>query len=449
VSCATCHADKAGQLAASVHKTLHCQECHGGPASYGLSAEEAKRYRADHHALPGKSGSARFDHGAGFKGKPSRRDVPAFCGDCHADVERMNPYGLHTDQLVRYRTSVHGKTLFEKGDDRVAVCTDCHGSHDVLSSHDSASKTYPLNVPDTCAHCHANKKLMGSFGLPSEIVDEYRHSVHGRLLLEQHDTGAPTCATCHGNHAAAPPGFGAVGAVCGRCHPHVEENYLASIHASQEGFDGCIQCHGGGEGHHRHFIQRITVPAGRMIHRYAELLRSVPDPTPEQITAAIHPQPRRIIDQAMSTCTECHDEPDEDESIPKLFKELDRIARGERHFVKTAHRLDVISQGVLLVEDQQFQFEEAKTHLIALAPVQHRLDPAAVDKEAAKLDQVCDEVNGGLDHLEHGLQWRYRSLIPIWAFAVIFAGLLYAKYRRLDREYVEPAPANETPGNHS
>lgn len=457
ITCAICHAPQAGELAQSIHAKLGCQECHGGKAMYDLSAGQLKQYNVDqsiarggHDVLAGqaRAGAAPFDHGSSFKGKPSRKEIPVFCGTCHADVERMNPYGLHTDQLGRYLTSVHGKTLTEKGDDRVAVCTDCHGSHGVLQAKQPNSKTHPLNVPDTCGACHADKELMADFGHSADVVDEYRHSVHGRLLLEQRDTGAPTCATCHGNHAAAPRGVSAVGAVCGQCHSHVEANYLASIHASQGEFRGCIQCHGGGEGSHLHNIQRITVPASRLVDLYDKLLASNQNPTPEEIAEAIHPQPRRIVEETLSSCMECHDEPDEDESLPRLLEAMDVIAASERQFVVTAHRLDEISRGVLLVEDQQFKLEEAKTNLIELASLQHRLDPKAVQEEAAKLDKICSEVNIALDKLERGLHWRYKALFPIWAFALLFSAVLYAKYRSLKAQYVEHGSGGSSRGKH-
>jgi hypothetical protein len=454
-TCATCHTSQAGELVQSIHSKLNCQECHGGKAGYEVSAQQMKDYKLDEStarnrrdAAVGGARAIAFDHGTPFTGKPARRDIPVFCGTCHADVERMNPYGLHTDQLGRYLTSVHGKTLTEKGDDRVAVCVDCHGSHDVMSAKQPKSKTHPLNVPNTCGACHADEKLMQDFGVSAEVVNEYRHSVHGRLLLEQRDTGAPHCATCHGNHAAAPPGFSSVGAVCGQCHSHVEEEYLASIHASQEGFRGCIQCHGGGADSHFHNIQRITVTAPHMVERYERLLASNPNPTPKEITAAIHPQPGQLVDEMMSTCTECHDEPDEDESLPKLLEAMEVIAASERRFVATAHRLDEIARGVLLVEDQQFRFEDAKTNLIEMGALQHRLDPKVLQEESAKLDAVCGEVNTALDELERGLNWRYRALFPIWGFALVFSVVLYARYRSLKVQYVEPDPAGAGRGRH-
>ena len=439
VVCADCHGPEAGELGQSVHHALQCRECHGGEGSYSLPAEEARAYRQT-------VGPARraFEHGPSFLGKPARLKIPALCGDCHADVERMNPYGLRTDQLARYLTSGHGKTLAANGDERVAVCVDCHGSHAILPGREPGSRTHPLNVPDTCGVCHADAELMGAFDLPVEVVEEYRDSVHGRLLHEQQDIGSPTCATCHGNHSAMPPGFAAVGAVCGQCHQSAAEMYAQSIHADQPEFAGCIQCHGGGEGRHFHLIERITQPPVMMIRRYARLRQNSPDATTDEITAAIHPEPKRIMNAALPMCLDCHDELEDDESLQKLFELLDRFAEAERSYVTTGQRLAEMSQGVLLVDAQQFLFEDAKTHLIELSPVQHSLDVAAVMEKAADLQAVCVRVDEELAELQAGLNWRHRALGPIWAFAIVFATVLYIKYKRLKAAWVKPLPDEVT-----
>ncbi len=436
-TCLTCHSAVKEQLAASVHRVLRCGECHRGEESYPVPPEQAS-------SLGRGTGAAgrTFDHGSSFTGKPARKDIPILCGECHADVERMNPYGLRTDQLAQYRTSRHGKALFGCGDERVAVCTDCHGSpHGVLAAGDPRSQIHPLNVPATCAACHEKPSVMGAYDLPTEVVDEYRRSVHGHLLLEQKDTGAPTCATCHGNHSAAPPGFATVGAVCGRCHEHDAKHFGSSVHASEADFRGCVQCHGGGAGRHFHLIERISKPTGVMIQRYAHLLASEPKPTPERITQAIHPDPKEIIQRALPTCTACHAEGEKDESLAKLFTLLDEIAAAERKYVKTAARLDAVGQGVLLVDNPRFKFEDAKTHLIALAPVQHALDPATVRGKVAELMAVCDQVNAELDELERGLRWRYQSLLPLGFFALGFSVLCYVKFKQLKARHVQPAEA--------
>ena len=440
-TCATCHPDESNRLAASVHRTIHCNECHRGQESYPLAPQEAEKFQ---RRTPDTG--LTFDHGSSFAGRPKRTDVPLLCGECHADVERMNPYGLRTDQLAQYKTSMHGKALFGQQDDRVAICTDCHGPpHAVLHAGDPQSHTHPLNVPAMCASCHENAALMGQYKLPTEVVSEYRQSVHGTLLLERKDTGAPTCATCHGNHSAAPPGFASVGAVCGRCHEHDAKYFAASVHADQAGHKGCVQCHGGGAGRHFHLIERITQPTGVMIQRYAHLLAAGPEPTPRQIAEATQPDARKIITQALPACTQCHDDIEKDERIPKLFKLLDEIAGAQRDYVKTAARLDEIGRGVLLVDNQRFKFEDARTHLIALAPMQHALDLPMIREKVAELAAECSAVNVELDDLEGGLRLRRGLLVVIWLVAVAFAVLCYAQYKKLRARLVAtpegPPPA--------
>jgi hypothetical protein len=177
-----------------------------------------------------------------------------------------------------------------------------------------------------------------------------------------------------------------------------------------------------------------------MIQRYSHLRIGYPDPTPERITAAIHPEQKRIMTAALPTCLECHEDLEEDESLQKMFGLLNRIAEGERVYVRTGERLGGMSHGVLLVDAQQFLFEDAKTHLIELAAVQHSLDESTVREKVADLEAVCTEVNAELEELETGLAWRHRALVPIWLFALLFAAVLYAKYKQLKAIYVKPPP---------
>ena len=144
-TCDACHKLQAEPLARSVHAALGCRDCHDGQASYRVSSEEVRRYAA---ALGAGSAqphpaSPTFDHGSGFAGKPARKDIPELCGACHANVERLNPYGLSTDSLAGYWTGGHGKTLCQSGDDRVAVCIDCHGAHDIVPGRGSRRGLLP------------------------------------------------------------------------------------------------------------------------------------------------------------------------------------------------------------------------------------------------------------------------------------------------------------------
>jgi hypothetical protein len=220
---------------------LSCADCHGGDATKGMA-----------------SGTAQDAHSKDFRGKPSRAEVPAFCGRCHSDIEQMRAYNpsARTDQLAEYRTSVHGKRL-AAGDKNVAVCTDCHGApgpgdnersgHGIRAVKDSFSPVYKTNVPATCGRCHADAAYMKGYGIPTDQYEKYRRSVHGVRLFEDHDMSVPACNNCHGNHGAIPPGVKSVARVCGQCHASQEEDFQGSAHLKvfeQRNQPGCVTCHG-------------------------------------------------------------------------------------------------------------------------------------------------------------------------------------------------------------
>jgi hypothetical protein len=122
------------------------------------------------------------------------------CGRCHADPKYMEGYGIPTDQLQRYKTSVHWMMMSVKGDLSAPTCNDCHGNH-------GAAPPGVNWVGNVCGQCHT---VMG---------DLYAKSVHARVFAQM---GAPGCATCHDNHGiqrASDDMLGpGPGAVCVACH---------------------------------------------------------------------------------------------------------------------------------------------------------------------------------------------------------------------------------------
>ena len=235
-SCLACHAamddaklaGPAKSFDADVHHQagLTCADCHGGN--------------------PNDDSMDAMSRAKGFRGAPKKAQIPEFCGRCHSDaafMRRFNPK-LRTDQLSEYGTSVHGKRL-KQGDTNVAACVDCHGVHNILPVSDTRAPVYPANVANTCSRCHSNSALMASYKIPTDQVEHYRKSVHAQMI-EQGDTSAPTCTTCHGNHGATPPGVGSVAAVCGTCHVFFAQLFQKSPHAAafaKMGLPDCVQCH--------------------------------------------------------------------------------------------------------------------------------------------------------------------------------------------------------------
>lgn len=136
--CATCHGDPASAFAQSVHGRAQqmgfseaptCVTCH--------NPHEASRVRT-----------------AAF-----RNNLPQLCGTCHADPTLMRRYGLRAVYQT-YISEFHGVTtsLYKltkpQAPTPAAICTDCHGGHNVRAGTDPASSVHPSRLLATCRACH-------------------------------------------------------------------------------------------------------------------------------------------------------------------------------------------------------------------------------------------------------------------------------------------------------
>ena len=89
--------------------------------------------------------------------------IPEMCSNCHADKEVMAKYGLSTNVVKTYLSDFHGVTLGlyrkEKGDKfepsrPIAVCTDCHGTHNITDTTGPDSTVLRDNLLQRCRMCH-------------------------------------------------------------------------------------------------------------------------------------------------------------------------------------------------------------------------------------------------------------------------------------------------------
>ncbi len=347
-------ADITNEVARSVHAQLQCADCHAGKLE-------------------------------------DKQAIVRMCASCHGDVRKMNPYGLPTDQLERYKTSKHGERLFEHNDQNVAGCTDCHGAHDILKVRAPDARTAPANIPATCGRCHSDEKLMSQYKLPANVVEEYKTSYHAHMLFEKGDASAPTCVTCHGNHGATPPGTAEVGQVCGKCHGRQRELFEKSPHAeaAKAGvFNECVSCHG------NHAIQKASV----------ELFAT--------------------------SCVQCHANDPKQLGVRDTMAGLIRRAKTDYDRAEATVR-DATVRG-LATEDEQLLLQEAKTQITQMEALQHTLSQEQVKPVADRADELVKLVMADVAHLEQVELWKRRALWPIWGFLAFMAIVFWAKRRQLE-----------------
>ncbi|MFI5362773.1 MAG: cytochrome c3 family protein, partial [Elusimicrobiota bacterium] len=192
VSCEGCHRAKSDSILASDHGKLLlktksgaalCISCHGPP-----------------HELRRASDSA---------SKVSRVNIPTTCNQCHQKLDFKAKFGI--DPFASYAMTVHGKA-HTAGNLKAAVCTDCHGGHDLNFSNNSRSSIFKFNVPQTCGRCHTAQ------------VELYARSIHGKKIAAG-VKDAPVCTDCHGEHniqGKHEPGSmvytGSIVKTCSACH---------------------------------------------------------------------------------------------------------------------------------------------------------------------------------------------------------------------------------------
>jgi cytochrome b subunit of formate dehydrogenase len=237
VRCAECHTDAQEAYSHSLHASTYraggpganCQDCHGG-AHEVLAAADAKS--PVNHA-----------------------NIPVTCGRCHGQKFLMESTGESAQPFISYQDSVHGRAV-ENGSTKAAVCTDCHGTHEILPANNPKSPIYKFNVPATCGKCH------------SAVENTFMQSIHGQGIARGNGL-APVCTDCHGIHSikspvntnAAVSGTNVSKDICARCHEGVRlsqefgvpgnrvTTYFDSYHglAAQGGSvvaANCSSCHG-------------------------------------------------------------------------------------------------------------------------------------------------------------------------------------------------------------
>jgi cytochrome b subunit of formate dehydrogenase len=266
VACAQCHADAQAAYSHSYHAKpakagsglgANCQDCHGG----------------EHEILAADDPKSPVNHS----------NIPATCGRCHGQKFLMESNGESAQAFISYQESVHGRAV-EKGSKKAAVCTDCHGAHEILPASDNKSPIYKSSVPGTCGKCH------------TDIETTFNQSIHGQAIARGNQL-APVCTDCHGIHSIK---------------SHVDPNSPASEKNLSR--DTCAPCHEGVR-----LSQEFGVPGNR-VSSYFDSYHGLASEGGSVVAAncsschGVHDilpssDPRSTINRAHlgATCGKCHD----------------------------------------------------------------------------------------------------------------------------------------------
>ncbi|MEW6051354.1 MAG: cytochrome c3 family protein [Candidatus Zixiibacteriota bacterium] len=386
-NCETCHFEveepegPAHKFTRDVHfqKGLGCVDCHGGDESLD-DMDLVRKVK-------------------GYRGIPGHLEVPEFCARCHSDAVYMRNHNpsLPTDQLEKYKTSVHGQRLFGRKDPKVANCVSCHSVHEIGDAKMPHSSTYPLNIPRTCARCHADSAYMAEYSIPTNQYAGFVASVHGHALLEKQDLGAPACNDCHGNHGAAPPGVTSLSAVCGNCHAFQAELFLQSPHEkgfAENNYPMCETCHSN---------HRIVPPGDTLIGTSEPAL-----------------------------CVNCHSADDGTKGFATAEGMVTALGTlSSRRDSAAVILADARTKG-MMTTDEDFRLQEVDQALIQARVLVHSFDLSKLAPKANEGLAKADTVRANSESLIDEYYFRRKGLGLATLFITIVAIGLYLKIRRLD-----------------
>lgn len=173
----------------------------------------------------------------------------AICTDCHGTHNIMpaaQPRSrtsqmcelCHSQIFELYKQSVHGAALIGEGNPDVPSCVDCHEVHSVTGP---SADGFRLFSPQICERCHADKAMMAKYDISTDVFDTYVSDFHGTTVVlfqsvaPEQETNKPVCIDCHGVHdmrKVDDPESRVIKenllTTCQRCHPTASANFPTS-----------------------------------------------------------------------------------------------------------------------------------------------------------------------------------------------------------------------------
>lgn len=384
-TCLTCHLslpDKklrrvAEQYQESVHRDarIGCAGCHkGDPTDPTVNAHDLAR---------------------GFIAHPQHDRIAGICGGCHEKPSFIRSFNakLPVDEYTLYKLSMHGK-LTAAGDQGAPTCSDCHGIHDILAPSSPRSTVNRQNIVHLCGGCHANKKHMAAYDIPTDMVEKWNHSTHGKAFAGG-SAAAPNCIGCHGPHAGTHPGTPSVTAACDYCHTEEKKFLLKSPHArafQDRGLADCLPCHG----HH--------------------------DVVATSWTAGMAPD---------SACSKCHSKDKKQRAIALEISQLFDSVNKEQHAAVV--EVTLAKQAGLYVPDADYALKKVTTAKQNLRVSTHSLDLVQLREQAATVENEADKAKKAVARARKAMAVQRRGYFVALVLAALLFVLLLVRALRLSR----------------
>lgn len=180
-TCVDCHGahevTRPGQPRAGISQT--CSACHQDISEAYVGSVHGKALEEHSEDVPTCTDCHRSHDISDPRTASFRQETPALCIQCHSDKPLMEKYGVSTDVSQTYLADFHGATLALEAKESpdisptVAVCTDCHGVHDISRVDDPDSPVIKENLLVVCQKCHPD----ATANFPAAWLSHYQPSL--------------------------------------------------------------------------------------------------------------------------------------------------------------------------------------------------------------------------------------------------------------------------------
>lgn len=281
-----------------------CMKCHGTDNAFKIVNGDTISLKVDHEILRNSEHKDITCVKCHTNVSPDHDVRPCFtvgnvdCTSCHLEISNL------------YFSSGHGLSFMNK-QENAPYCTECHGSHEVMSHHDERSPAFRTNIPSLCGDCHKEDGLANRKRDLKEknAYYDYSMSVHGQGVSGKGLLVSAVCTDCHTTHYMLPTTderssiFSKnIPSTCASCHKGIYDEYIKSDHAiNQDGpneFPTCVHCHSAHvikEVDQDEFMTEVTDQCGSC---HEELADSYLD--------TYHGQAYQLGYEKSAKCSDCH-----------------------------------------------------------------------------------------------------------------------------------------------
>ena len=414
------------------------------------------------------------------------------CILCHSDPGNQKPRALFSPDpakqgsnplldLREFVSDVH----FRRG----LSCAGCHGGtpQDESMSNDIA-KRWPKSearhqdrswIPGFCARCHADPAFMRGFNptLPTDQLAKYQGSRHGILLLQEKDSHAAQCVSCHGVHGIRGPKSRKstvysqrIPDTCGGCHanpafmagyktdsgepmPTMQvAEYKASVHGKallekgDLGAPACTGCHGShaamppAVASVAQVCRRCHAQNGALFdgskHKAAFEQHKWPECGQCHGKHAIEKPTDALIGTAPGTlCADCHAQHAKDNAACSATAEqfrraLDTLAAGR---AEVAPREEEMAERGLDVEPLARAMSELDEALVQARSRVHSFELGTFDQAARPGREALEKARQSITAARSDYRFRKGGLLAAIGFMGLLAAGIVLKLREIDR----------------